>query len=172
MKNTIKLTVTVVLVALCSSISAQTSKLAHISMQELIVSMPEYDSAMVKLQKVERELINTLEEMRVEYNRKLEDYSKNFENWSELVKQSKMDELQSMQNRTQAFQEQAQENFQMENQKIMQPIVEKANKAVETVAKAQEITYVISADTQVLIFKAVGTLDLLPAVKQHLGINK
>jgi Skp family chaperone for outer membrane proteins len=58
----------------------------------------------------------------------------------------------------------------MEQEKLMQPIIEKANKAIETVAKEQGISLVISET--VLHFKAVGTINLLPAVKQYLGIKK
>ena len=169
MKTTIKLVIVIALVALCSNVSAQTLKLAYISMQELIPAMPEYDSAMVKMQKVGQELENALEEMQVEYNRKLDEFSKNQTNWTDLVKQSKTEDLMSMQQRIQTFQEQAQESYAQEQEKLIQPIVEKANKAIETVAKEQGITYVLNE--QMLHFKAVGTVNLLPAVKQHLGIQ-
>jgi outer membrane protein len=172
MKTTLKSVLVIAAIALCSNISAQTLKLAHINMEELIVSMPEYDSAMVKLQKLEKELTQALEDMNVDRNRKLDDFTKNSSNWSELVRGSKEQEIISMNQRIQAFQEQAQETMQQDYQKLMQPVQEKANKAIESVAKEQGITYVISANTQILIFKAVGTVDLLPAVKQHLGIKK
>jgi outer membrane protein len=51
----------------------------------------------------------------------------------------------------------------------MQPVYEKANKAIEDVAKEQGVTYVLTS--QAVLFKATGTLELLPAVKKHLGIN-
>jgi len=172
MKITLKLVLAIVAVALCSNISAQTEKLAHIDRDELIISMPEYDSAMVKLQKFVQELEVELEAMNVERNKKFEDYSKNQDKWTELVRQSKADELQGFNQRIQIFQEQAQEEIQQEQGRLMQPILEKANKAIEAVAKEQGVTRVISANPQILIYKAVGTLDLLPAVKQHLGIKK
>jgi outer membrane protein len=109
--------------------------------------------------------------MQVEYRKKIDEYSKNQENWTDLVKQAKLDEIQSMERRIQAFQESAQESLQQDYNKLLQPVIEKANKAVEAVAKEQGITYVITGDSQVLIYKAVGTLDLLPAVKKHLGIK-
>jgi len=170
MKNTVKLVLVITIIALCSNVSAQTPKLAHISMQELVVSMPDYDSAMVKLQKFAQDLEQLLEEMQVELNRKQDDYQKNQANWSDLVKQAKNDELMTMYQRLQTFQQQAQENYETENTKLMQPVIEKANKAIETVAKEQGITYVFS--DQALIFKATGTIDLLAAVQKHLGIAR
>ena len=172
MKTTLRLGLILTVIALCSNVSAQTPKWAHINLQELILSMPEYDSAMVKLQKFGQELEQFLEEMQVEWNRKMEDYSKNQANWSDLVKQAKTDELTTMQQRIQTSQQQAEENYQQEYNKLLQPVMEKANKAVETVAKEQGITYVISDNPQVLIFKATGTTDLLPAVQKNLGIAR
>ena len=170
MKTTLKLVIVIAFVALCGNVSAQNIKLAYINMSELIVSMPEYDSAMVKIQQVIKDLEEALESMNVERNIKIEDYTKNQANWTELVRQSKGDEIQSINQRIQVFQEQAQESIQQEQGKLLQPIQEKASKAIDTVAKEQNITMVF--DSQVLHFKAVGTLDLLPAVKQHLGIKK
>jgi len=171
MKNIVKLVIAIVFVAMCNNVSAQTQKLAHISMQELITAMPEYEKAMAEFQKIQDSLGKNLEELQVEYRRKLDEYSKNQEGWTELVKQSKIDEIQSMERRIQAFQEGAQESLQQEYTKLLQPVLEKANKAVDAVAKEKGVEYVISADNQILVFKAVGTLDLLPAVKQHLGIK-
>ena len=169
MKIIKKLAIAIALVAFCGNVSAQTLKLAHINMQELILSMPEYDTAQVKMQKVGQDLEKALEEMQVEYNRKLDEFSKNQTNWTDLVKQSKTDDLMSMQQRIQTFQEQAQQSYAQEQEKLMQPLVEKANKAIETVSKEQGVNLVFN--DQALVFKAVGTLDLLPAVKQHLGIK-
>ena len=170
MKTISKLVLASAVIALCSNVSAQTIKLAHINLQELVVSMPEYDTAMVKLQKVAQELDQVMEEMNVELNRKYEDYSKNQANWTDLVKQAKMDELTTLQQRIQTFQQQAQESYQQENDKLMQPVVEKANKAIEAVSKEQGINMVLNA--QVLHYKDASTIDLLSAVKKHLGITK
>ena len=172
MKITLKLVFAVAAIALCSNISAQNLKLAHINLDELIASMPEYDSAMVKMQKFVQDLETELELLNVERNKKIEDYTKNQANWTDLVRSSREQEITGFNQRIQMFQEQAQESIQQEQGKLMQPVIEKANKAVEAVAKEQGITYVIGANPQILIYKAVGTTDLLPAVKKHLGIAK
>ena len=172
MKTTLKLVIVIAFVALCGNVSAQNIKLAHINFQELIVSLPEYDSAQVKADKVLKDLQELLNEMEVEFNRKNDEYQKNQESWTELVRQAKMEELTSMYQRLQTRQQQAGEQYQQESDKLMQPVIEKANKAIDTVAKEQNITYVIVDNPQILLFKAVGTLDLLPAVKKHLGVTK
>ena len=170
MKTTVKLVVVIVLFALCSNVSAQNIKLAHINYNELIISMPEHDSAMVKMQKYVQVLQTEMEALEVERNRKYEDFSKNQANWTDIVRQSKEQEILQLNQRIETFQQQAQESIQQKRSEFLQPVQEKANKAIETAAKEQGVTYVF--DDQVLHFKAVGTLDLLPAVKKHLGITK
>ena len=170
MKTTLKFVVAIVFAALCSSVSAQNLKLAHINIEELIVSMPEYDSASVRLEKFGMKLQKEIEDLQVELNRKQDYFEKNRANMTDIVRQSNEQDLMAMYQRVQAYQQQAQEEFQLEREKLMQPVIEKANKAIETVAKEQGVLYVLNE--QVLHFKAAGTLDLLPAVKKHLGINK
>ena len=172
MKITLKLVLAIAAVALCSNISAQNLKLAHINMEELIVSMPEYDSAMVKMQKIQKDYEDELDYLQVEYRRKLDEYQKTEATLTEMVKQSRIADIQNQSQRIQVFSESAQQNLGEEYQKLMQPVQEKANKALDIVAKEHGVTYVISANTQILLFKAPGTLDLLPAVKKQLGITK
>ena len=49
---------------------AQNFKFGHINSDELIQALPEFDSAIVKLEKFRKELINALELMHVELNNK------------------------------------------------------------------------------------------------------
>ena len=170
MKTIIKLVFVIAIVAFCNNVSAQNLKLAHISYNELIVSMPEYDTAMVRLQKHTQNLELVMEEMQVEWNKKLEDFNKNQANWTDLVKQSKNDDLLTLQQRITTFQQNAQESIQQEQDKLIQPVVEKANKAIETVAKEQGFTCVFNV--QILHYKDLSVVDLLPAVQKHLGITK
>jgi len=171
MKNIVKLVIAIAVVALCSNVSAQNLKLAHINKNELVSSMPEYETAIAQFQKIQEEFGKELEELQVELRRKYDEFTKVQESLTDLVKQSKIDDIQSLQRRVETYQEQAQESLQQEYNKLLQPVIEKADKAIEAVAKEQGVTYVINGDPQILIFKAVGTLDLLPAVKKHLGIQ-
>ena len=170
MKNILKLVVfAIVIVAFSNNVSAQTNKLAYINMQELIVAMPEYDSASSKLQRTYKTMEKELEQLNVERNRKLDDYLKNRDNLTEFVRNAREEELNILGQRIQQFQQGAQESLQREEEKLLQPVYEKANKAIETVAKEKGIDYVYNS--QALLYKSVGTTDLLQQVKQHLGIK-
>ena len=171
MKNTIKLVTAIVFVAFCSNVNAQTIKLAHIDKNALIVSMPEFESAQETLQAYGQTLSNEIEEIEVELRRKWDDFQKVQESLQEMVRQTRLEDIQAMSERLERFQQNAQVLYQQEQEKLLQPVIEKADKAIEAVAKEQGVTYVINGDPQILLFKAVGTLDLLPSVKQHLGIK-
>ncbi|MDR0713499.1 MAG: OmpH family outer membrane protein [Bacteroidales bacterium] len=171
MKVIFKIVATLAIAGMCGFSHAQKPiKIAHIDSQALMQSMPESDSAQVKLQKLQKELEEELEGLQVELNRKYDEFQKNNANWTELVKNSRQQEIVTMQQRTQQFQESAYETLQQENANLLQPIREKALKAIEAVAKEQGITYVL--ESQVALFKAADSQDLLPLVKQRLGITK
>ena len=83
-------------------------KFGHINSDELIQALPEFDSANVKLEKFRKELINDLELMSVELNNKSDAYNKESKNLTDLVKQTKEQELIDMNRRIQEFQTNAQ----------------------------------------------------------------
>ena len=86
-----------------------TLKLGHINSQELFIAMPESDSAQKKLEKAKNLMQTTLEQLQVEFNKKYEDYNKLTQDAtsSELILKTKEDELRSLQERIQTFQQQA-----------------------------------------------------------------
>ena len=49
-------------------------KFAHIASQDLIASMPERDSAMAKLKAFEKEIMEQMDQLNVEVNKKYQDY--------------------------------------------------------------------------------------------------
>ncbi len=90
---------------------AQAVKFGHINSDELIKAMPEYDSAMAKLEKTRKDLVNALEIMQVELNNKYEKYNKESKTLTDLVRQSREQELQDLQARIQEFQANAQQQL-------------------------------------------------------------
>lgn len=146
-------------------------KLGHINSQELLQAMPESDSAQAKLQKAAQQLESTMEEMQVEFNKKYDNYINNSEEYSDLVRQTKESELAELQNRIQQFQSTADQDLQQQRQKLFQPIQEKARRAIDRVAQEHGYTYVFDSGIGTIIFAAEDTDDLMPLVKEELGIE-
>jgi len=155
------------------NVLAQNFKFAHINKSVLIQAMPEYDSATVKLQKTQKELSNALEIMQVELNNKYEAYNKDAKNLTDVVKQVKEQELNDMQKRIQ----ESNTNFQIKlsdlQTSLIQPIVAKAEKAIQDIGREGGYVYVfdVSLGSQVLYFDETKSTNLMPQVKTKLGLK-
>ncbi|MGD0340159.1 MAG: OmpH family outer membrane protein, partial [Bacteroidales bacterium] len=114
---------------------SQNLKFGHINSDELIQAMPEYDSATAKLEKFRKELVNALELMTVELNNKNDAYTKEAKNLTDIVKQTKEQELVDLNKRIQEFQQNAQEQLQNKQVELYQPIYTKVDKAIKDVGK-------------------------------------
>jgi outer membrane protein len=151
---------------------AQTVKFAHINSDELIKSMPEYDSAMAKLEKTRKDLVNQIEIMQVEINNKYEKYNKESKTLTDLVRQTKEQELQDMNTRLQEFQQNAQQQLQEQQTALTQPIFTKVDKAIKDVGKEGGFIYVFDvAKGQVLYFDDTKSTNVLALVKTKLGVK-
>ena len=148
-------------------------KLGHINSQLLFASMPESDSAQKKLEKVAQEVQQTLEQLQVEFNKKYEDYMKlsNDGTTSDLILRTKEEELQSLQQRAQTFQQQAEQDIAKQRTDLFKPIQDKAIKAVNDVAVENNFTYIFDTAGGAIVYSATDSQDILPLVKTKLGIK-
>lgn len=154
------------------SAKAQSFKFGHINSDELIQSMPEYDSATVKLEKFRKELVNALELMTVELNNKNDAYQKESKNLSDIVKQTKEQELIDMNKRIQDFQNNAQTQLQNKQTEVFQPIYAKVDKAIKDVGKENGFFYVFDvAKGALLYFDETKSVNVMPLVKTKLGLK-
>ena len=151
---------------------AQNFKFGHINTDELIRSMPEYDTAMAKLTRTQKELTNALELMQVEFNNKYEAYNKESKVLTDLVRQTKEQELADMNQRIQEFQGNAQTRLQEEQSTLTQPIFTKVDKAIKDVGKEGGFIYVFDvARGQVVYFDEAKSTNVTALVKTKLGIK-
>lgn len=152
-------------------LSAQrTLKFGHIDSQLLLSQMPESDSARKVLEKETKTIQDQLELMQVEFNKKYNDYITKMDSFSNFIRQSKEEELQDLQQRIQIFEANAQQNIQEQQAQLFQPIIDKAQKAIEDVGKENNFTYIFDLSSGAILFHAEGTEDIMPLVKKKLGI--
>jgi outer membrane protein len=173
MKRFVSITVLIIVIALTgNSAMAQTLKFGHINSDELIQIMPEYDSATVTLEAFRKDLINALELMSVEFNNKNEAYQKDSKNLSDIVKQTKEQELIDMQKRIQDFQNNAQTQLQNKQAEVFQPIYAKVDKAIKDVGKDNGFLYVFDiAKGSLLYYDESKSTNVLALVKTKLGLK-
>jgi outer membrane protein len=147
-------------------------KFAHVNNDELVRSMPEFDSAVVKLEKLRVQFTNDIELLQVELNNAYQRYLVEGKNWSEMVRQTKEEELGAMQQKIEAFQQQAQQQMQEQQTAMFNPIVEKAEKAVQTVGRENGFIYVFDISKgSVLYVDTEKSTDITSLVKAKLGMK-
>jgi outer membrane protein len=151
----------------------QKLKIGHINSQELLASMPASDSAQKQLEAIAKEHEAILEEMTVEFNKKLEVYRKATETatLSDLAKNTKEAELQDLQTRIQTFEQTAQQDLQQKRVELFTPVQEAALKAVTAVAEENGFTYVFDTGMGAIAYSSPDAQDILPLVKTKLGIK-
>ncbi len=154
-----------------ASASGQTLKFGHIDFQQLLQTMPEREVAQQAMTKLQTDLENQLGVMQKEYQTKGQEYVAQVKDMTDAVRQTKEDEIHSLQQRIQTFTQQAQENLQKEETKQFQPLIDKARKAISDVAKEQGLIYVFEVNG-VLYYNNTQSTDLMPLVKTKLGITK
>ncbi|NVO01798.1 MAG: OmpH family outer membrane protein [Bacteroidetes bacterium] len=171
MKNLFKVSVFLILACISTSVFSQAKiKLGHVDSNELLKMMPGRDSAMQKMQDYQKSLENQLKAMQNELETKYTDFTANQATMSELIKQTKQKELQDLNGRIEAFQTSAQQDLQNKEQEVLKPIVDKAKKAIEDVAKENGYTYIFDAGVGVLLYND-GSENILPLVKKKIGIK-
>lgn len=152
--------------------AAQSLKFGHINRNELIQAMPEFDSARANLEKLNKELSNQLELLQVEYNNKADAYLKESKNLTDLVRQTKEQELQDFQTRMQTFQQSASTQLQEKQTALFSPVTEKADKAIKDVGKENGFLYIFDlSGGQIAYFDESKSVNVLQLVKTKLGLK-
>ncbi len=169
MKSVFKICLIAIMLVSAGLVQAQTLKFAHIDMQALIAVMPETTAAQKTLEAQAKGLEDQLASMQKEFQTKLAEYTQKADSLSDIVRQAKEEDLQNLQQRIQTFNQSAQQKLQQKQGELMQPIVDKANQTLETVAKEQGVIYVF--DVNAVHYKSNASIDLLPLVKAKLGIQ-
>lgn len=104
------------LILFAGGLSAQTLKFGHIEFQLLLQAMPEREVAQKAMTKVQSEMEAQLTTMQKELQDKGKEYLAQQKTLSEAIRATKEEEIQSIQQRIQTFQQQAQEVFKRKNQ--------------------------------------------------------
>ncbi len=145
-------------------------KLGHINSNDLMQIMPGRDSAQAVLQAEVTELESTLKSMQAEAEKRYNEYVAGQAGWTELIRQTKQREIQDMAARIEEFQKNAQEQLQTREQELLKPIIDRAKKAIEDVAKEGGYTYILDAGTAAILYSQDSD-DIMPLVKKKLGLK-
>ncbi|MBX2828076.1 MAG: OmpH family outer membrane protein [Flavobacteriaceae bacterium] len=155
-------------VGFTTTVNAQ-SKVAHIDTQALVEAMPEMKAAQSQLDKLQKTYDTEIKSMVKELEAKMTQYDSEAQTKTDEENQKRVVEVQDMQKNINAYRQQALQDLQKKEVDLFQPILEKARNAIQKVARAQGIQYVLDSATGNGVILADGT-DLLSSVKQELKI--
>lgn len=171
MKSISKVLVIVVLMSLAFTATAQkVQKIGHIDFPALIQSMPGQDSINKAYETYAKGLENQMTTMQAELENKQAEYEANQATMSAIIKSTKERELQDLYNRLLEFQQKAQGDLGNYENQLLNPLIEKARKAVNDVAKEKGFSYILNTAQGMVLFSENGE-NIMPFVKAKLGIQ-
>jgi outer membrane protein len=159
--------------ALILSMSTATiaqQKIGYINSDELLMSMPEAKKADAEISAYAKTFQDQLTAMQKELETKYKAYEAGVKTMTEAMKDVKEKELQDLQNRMQSTQQSAEEKIASKRQEMLKPITEKADAAIQTVAKEKGYSYIFDANAGGIIY-ALPTDNIIQDVKNKLGIK-
>ena len=168
MNTTIKKVALTIAAAGCLTF-AQAQKIAHLSFDSLVNMMPETkiatEAAQQFLKGLEQESIAMQTELETKYKKYMEEQS----TMSELLRRNREEELQQLQRRIEEFRNQADMEYRKKSAELTAPIMEKAKKGIEAVAKEGGYKYVLdtSTDRTSVLYHETSD-DILMTVKKKL----
>lgn len=153
-----------------NAMAQQKIKLGHINSNDLMQIMPGRDSAQTVLQAEVSGLEEQLKSMQSELEKRYNEYMEKQSGWTDLIRNTKQRELQDMSTRIQEFQENAQKNLQQREQELLQPIIDRAKKAISEVAAEGGYSYILDSGTAAILYSQDSD-DIMPMVKKKLGLK-
>ena len=148
---------------------AQESKIAIVNTQEVIQAMPEFATMQKQMADMEAKYKNEMQVMQDEYNKKYSDFVAQQDSLTENIKMRRMQELQDMEQRTQNFIQNSQQDFQKKQGELFTPIQDKLKNAIKAVGDEKGYTYIL--DPQIVLYQGNTAVDATQFVKAKLGIN-
>ncbi|WP_134088380.1 OmpH family outer membrane protein [Olivibacter sp. XZL3] len=158
------------------AVNAQ-QKIGHVNSQEILFLMPEYKTANQALETFVGTKRTEIQQMDAERQKKITAFMDKQKTRSEANKetvdqelQTLSTEIQQMEGRMGEVQQKAEQEVGAKREEVFQPVFEKAEKAIQAVAKEKGYAYILDiAQQSVLYFE--GGDDISAAVKTKLGID-
>jgi outer membrane protein len=145
-------------------------KIGYMNSMELLYQMPEFKEVQEALQKYQEELTDELKKL-VDQFRSLQDEIENKQaTMSATILSLKRKQLAEMQQNLQLTQATFEEEMEEKQMLLLQPLLDKINKAVKKVAADRQLLYVLDSSKGLLLF-ADESGDISNEVREALNIK-
>lgn len=146
-------------------------KIGHCNTDSLIVLMPEYTTAMTKMDSTQKHYEQELKDMQTELETLSASLQANSATMSALRKQREQEDLQMKYQRMQQFAQDAQQILVTAEQELLNPVIEKLQDAINQVGESKGLDYVLDSSRRngVIIYKK-DSRDITNDVKAKLNL--
>ena len=159
----------VIALAALATLTASAQTLGKVNFNELVMLMPEMDTAREAIAASQKEAEETYSAMLEEYQSKMSQYQQKQATWTAAIRESKERELMEIQNRIQEFQQSISNELQQQQNQLTAPIQEKVNEVVTKLAKAKGLTALFDV-SQAIYFDETKVVDLTAEARKALNI--
>lgn len=166
-----KIVLFVVCGLLIGNIASAQMKIGYINSAELLNLMPEIKKANTDIETYQKSFVDQLQQLQTEGQNKLQAYNAGEKTMTDAVKEAKQQELMDIENRLRNLQQSAEEKVAKKKEELYTPILEKAQKAIEDVAKEKGYDYIFDRGAGQGLLFAKDSYNVMPDVKTKLGIK-
>lgn len=137
--------------------NAQDLKIGYTSVEYIITQIPESKQIQADLEAYGKQLENQLQSKQKALQEKYEVYQKGAATMADAIRADKEREIRDLQQQLVDFQKDAEESLLKKENQLLEPLLEKIEKAINEVAKEEGYTYIINSDAgrsaAVLLYK-------------------
>ena len=164
----------IVLIVACGlmlgNIAIAQTKFGHINSAELLKDMPDVTKAESEIQAYAKSFQEQLQTMSKEYETKIQAFQAGEKTMTEAMKEVKVKEIKDLEGRIESTNQSAQEKVEKKRQDLLQPIIDKADKAIKAVAAEKGYDYIFDTSTGAFL-QVKASDDVMALVKTKLGIQ-
>lgn len=158
----------VVMLVMTTGATGQELKFGHLNVQQLISELPEKQAADRELRSEAEELQQQLQVMRQELDQKYSNYMEQRDSMSKLVRSTREKEIQDYDQRIQNFNQMAQQTLSEKEQELLQPIMDKVERAIEAVGDEEGFIYIFDVSSQMILYNSDQSVNVKDKVKAKL----
>ena len=145
-------------------------KFGHVNSLQLLQEMPDVTNAEKSLEEHGNQLKMQIQNMYMEYQNKVAEYQRDEATMLESIKEMKLNDIQSIQQRIAGAEQTAQQDLLKKKEELYAPILKKVEDAISAVAKENSFAYIFDTSSGSVLF-AQDSDDVSSLVKKKLNMN-
>ena len=124
----------------------------YVSYKDIFERMPEYDEARAAFAALKSKFEDEAERSEKEFQRKFAEFLQGQRDFPPTILQKRQAELQDLMDKSVAFRQESQRLLQKAEAEMMQPVMDRLNKAIQEVAAERNLIFVLNTDDNAVPF--------------------